>query len=258
MIGVGAFLINAAAGSTADRLDAERLLLAADLRDRSPRGRFNRHSDLTGLREGGMRLALALLGLASALLLLAAPAMAASAPVHPWDSPIIITPTAPQPGVGRQSNTTPTISATFADTAGTIFVSEVFVTVDSVNVTGLDSLIVTTRGFSYYPPSILKLSNGNHTVVVSVSDTAHNSAHYSWGFVVNTNATSSNPLVTLNPRTLILDVAIGAGVVGGGVGGYYLLSAEPASSPSEVLRYPSVKKHYLVVCAPLSSPSSSS
>src|SRR5215469_6277042 len=77
-------------------------------------------------------------------------------------SPITITPTAPTPGSVVHTEE-PNISATWTDSAGTVSSSSVVVSVDGLNVTGLQQLVVTPFGFYYNVPNILKLTPGNAT-----------------------------------------------------------------------------------------------
>jgi len=164
--------------------------------------------------------------------------------------PITITPTNPTAG-STIRNATPTISATFSDSAGTVLTSSVLVSVDAINVTGLDTMVITPVGFSYAVPTILHLSAGNHTVMVSLTDSAGNQAQYSWGFVVNTAAPPSNPLAAVHPQTLLFDVAIGAALVGAGFGAYilYLRRTRRFTFRKYFAIHP-VKKQYVVIYAP--------
>ena len=173
-----------------------------------------------------------------------------AAPGRAAGPPLVITPTSPLAGATIFSST-PNISATFSDSAGQVVPSEVYVLVDARNITVLDNFVVTSGGFYCVIPSILKLPAGNHTVLVSATDTAGNHATYSWGFNVSGAAPPATPLVTVNAGALILDIAIGAGLVGAAVGGYifYLKQARRFTFKKYFLIHP-VKREYLVLYIP--------
>jgi len=86
------------------------------------------------------------------------------------------------PANGTVLNTsTPTISTSYSDSSK-VDPSSVVIEVDSVNVTS--SASVTSSGLSYTPVS--SLSEGNHTVFLSVKDTVGNTATSAWSFTVDT------------------------------------------------------------------------
>jgi archaellum biogenesis protein FlaJ (TadC family) len=165
-------------------------------------------------------------------------------------SPIVITPISPGPG-GVIASSTPTISASFSDSSGTIDPSSVVVTVDGLNVTGLDSFDVSAGGFNYTVPSILALTQGNHTVVVSVSDSGGNHAEYSWGFSVNASAVSNAPLIPVNVEAIVVYIAVGAGIAGAAAGGYILyLKRTRRFTFARYFAVHPVKKEYVVLYIP--------
>ena len=166
--------------------------------------------------------------------------------------PITITPVSPGPG-STVHTTTPNITATFTDTAGTIDPSSVVIYVDGANVTGVQSTVITSSGIYYQVPSILKLSGGNHTVNITVADNAGNQATISWGFAVSTAPVNGpGTLGAINFQGLLLEVAVGAAVVAAGVGGYilYLKRTRRFTFRKYFATHP-VKKEYGVLYVPL-------
>jgi pilus assembly protein TadC len=190
--------------------------------------------------------------LAGALLVLAVAFLLPSATGTGHTSPITIGPVTPAAG-STISSETPTIQASYTDTGASINPASVILVVDGVNVTGLDSVKITSTSITYVVPSILKLANGNHTVTLSLSDSAGNQAEYSWGFVVNTALPpSSGPLGGLNPLTVLLFVAVGAALASGSYGGYilYLRRVRHFTYRKYFATHP-VNKEYLVLVIPL-------
>jgi archaellum biogenesis protein FlaJ (TadC family) len=137
--------------------------------------------------------------------------------------PILIAAISPSPN-GTTSSTNPTIVASYSDTGtGTIDPSTVYLFVDGANVTGVNGFNVSLTQVSYTPPAILSLTNGNHTVSVTVVDNLGNSNSLRWNFTVDTSLVApSNPFGSLKVTTLLLYVAVGAAVALGSVGGYIL------------------------------------
>lgn len=189
--------------------------------------------------------------LASALLIVAVLGVAGLfAPVgHAAGSPLVITPTDPIP-LSTVNTRTPTITATFSDSAGTVDPNTVFMTIDGINVSGLDSFVPTSKGVTYTILPILKLSIGNHTVAISASDTAGNHAEYSWGFQVNLTAGPS-PLIPIGLQGVLLDVGVIAGLAAVGAGGYilYLKRTRKFTFRKYFATHP-VKREYLVLYIP--------
>ncbi|MEM2880919.1 MAG: Ig-like domain-containing protein, partial [Candidatus Methanomethylicaceae archaeon] len=85
------------------------------------------------------------------------------------------------------TTTTPTISASFSDNVA-VDAASVIVKVDGVDVTS--SSTVTQTGFTYTPAA---LSEGSHTVYVSVKDTVGNQATKTWSFTVSIPAPPPPP-----------------------------------------------------------------
>ncbi|MEM3040353.1 MAG: Ig-like domain-containing protein, partial [Candidatus Methanomethylicaceae archaeon] len=85
------------------------------------------------------------------------------------------------------TTTTPTISASFSDNVA-VDAASVIVKVDGVDVTS--SSTVTQTGFTYTPAG---LSEGSHTVYVSVKDTSNNQATKTWSFTVSIPAPPPPP-----------------------------------------------------------------
>jgi len=147
---------------------------------------------------------------------------AETAGTHGADASVIsIIPVNPAAGETIRSST-PNISATFSDSVGVIDPSSVIIAVDGTNLTGLDTTKITTAGVSCQIPSILALSNGNHSVYIAASDSSGNHAEYSWGFVVNPSAAPPGSLSGFNLAGVVVFIAVGAALVGAGVGGYIL------------------------------------
>jgi len=147
-------------------------------------------------------------------------AHAASPPNN--NGPIVISGLSPGPN-STVTTTTPTIGATFHDSAGTVDPSTVYIFVDRENVTGVETVTVTSKEITYNPPSILALKNGVHNVTIDASDDSGHTASVTWNFTVNTNL-SVQPTIfsSLKPATVILYVGLAAALAGGAVGGYIL------------------------------------
>ena len=93
--------------------------------------------------------------------------------------PLVIVDLSPAPNATVPSLSS-TISGSFQDSSSTVNPGSFLLFVNHENVTGVESLTVTTKGFSYVPPSILPLRHGNNTVTADVSDNAGNSATATW------------------------------------------------------------------------------
>ena len=116
-----------------------------------------------------------------------------------------------------------TISGSFRDSSSTANPGSFLLFVNHENVTGVESLTVTTKGFSYVPPSILPLRHGNNTVTADVSDNAGNTATATWNFTVNTNLTVTPTIFSsVKPTTILLYIGITAALAGAATGGYIL------------------------------------
>ena len=189
---------------------------------------------------------------AATVLLLLPLLLGTAGAVHPHGSPITITPVSPGAG-STIASSTPNISASFYDSVGQIIPSEVYVTVDGTNVTGLDSFHVSPSGFYYIVPSILSLSSGNQTVTVSVVDSSGNEADYSWGFVINPSAVTPGGVgFTFNLQAVVEYVLVGSALAGAAYGGYilYLKRTRRFTYRKYFATHP-VNRAYLVLYIPL-------
>ncbi|HTT34746.1 MAG TPA: type II secretion system F family protein [Thermoplasmata archaeon] len=202
------------------------------------------------MRAGGA------VGLALALLLLggglASPFVVPARAVHPADagSPITIELTNPSPGSTIRT-ATPTISASFSDSDGTIDVNSVIMLVDGRNVTGLEEVTITPTGITYAVPIILSFRNGDHMVNVTAADDSGHEAKASWTFTVNTAAPPPSELSGFSLETLVLEIAIGGAIVAAGVGGYvlYLRRTRNFTFRKYFATHP-VKKEYVTLYVP--------
>ena len=187
------------------------------------------------------------LALVLGLLAVLGPATSAS---RPSDSPVTLTATSPAPGETITTQT-PNITATFSDSAGVIRPDHVVMIVDGLNVTGLDTTTITADSINYEVAGLLKLREGNHTVLVAVGDDIGNHASVSWGFNVTIGPPPIHPVVAVKPGTLILYVALGAGAVAAGILGYilYLKQAKRFTFRKYFATHP-VKREYLVLYIP--------
>ena len=166
-------------------------------------------------------------------------------------NPITITPIAPLPGATVR-NATPVIQVVYNDSAATIDPTRVFVSVDGIDESSVESFHPTSTGFTYAVPSLLKLKSGPNNVTVTVADTAGRQAQYTWSFTVNLNATATpNPLTTVKLGTILLYVGIAAAVAAGGFGLYYLYlrRARRFAFRKYFATHP-IQKKYLVVYVP--------
>ena len=197
--------------------------------------------------------------LLGALVLLLVIALAILAPVGTTRgsstalSPILIAPVSPSPN-STVASTTPTIVATYSDAgSGTVNPATVYLFVDGTNVTGVNGFNVSTTQVSYTPPSILALSNGNHTVTVTAIDNLGNSASLSWNFSVDTNlVVAPNPLSGLKITTVLIYVGVGAAVALGAVGGYILfLKQTTRFTFRKYFATHPVERNYLVLYIPI-------
>jgi archaellum biogenesis protein FlaJ (TadC family) len=180
-----------------------------------------------------------------------ASATPAAPAAHPASGPITIGATYPAPGATIASQT-PTISAAFFDNTTTIVASSADIVVDGADVTSFQGVTVSMSGISYQVPVILKFANGNHSVTVSVNDTFGNHATYSWGFVVNTSAVISSGGIEINPVTIVLYVAVGAGIAGLVFVSYYTyLRRRRRFTFKKYFTINPVNKGYLILVVPL-------
>ena len=150
------------------------------------------------------------------------------------------------------ASTTPTISASFRDTGGSVNPAYVLIFVNNENVTAADSVTITPQRITYVPPSILALHNGVNNVTIDAADSSGNAASVTWNFTVNTNLTpTSNLFSNIKPATIVLYTAIVAALAGAVVGGYILFLKQ--TTRFTFRRYFAthpVKTKYLVVYLP--------
>ncbi|MCI4335855.1 MAG: type II secretion system F family protein [Thermoplasmata archaeon] len=180
------------------------------------------------------------------------PPAAAHATLPEVGSPITITPVSPVPG-GVSHTNVPNISATWTDSAGAIDPGQVVIDVNGINITGVQSVVISSAGFYYDVPTILKLPSGNNTVSVFVADGAGNHAQSSWGFVVNTAPVAGpGALAGFSLEGVVLDIAVGAGLFGAAFGAYilYLKRTRRFTFRKYFATHP-VNKEYLVLYVPL-------
>jgi len=181
-----------------------------------------------------------------------AAALPASGTSTPASNPLAIVNLSPGPNATVPSLSS-TISGSFQDSASTVNPSSVLLFVNDLNVTGVESLTVTTAGFSYVPPSILPLHHGNNTVTADVSDVAGNTATTTWNFTVNTNLTVAPTLFSsIKPTTILFYVGVTAALAGAAVGGYILVLKQ--TTRFTFRRYFAthpVKTQYLVIYLPV-------
>ena len=146
-----------------------------------------------------------------------------------------------------------TISGSFQDSSSAVNPGSFLLFVNHENVTGVESLTVTTKGFSYVPPSILPLRHGNNTVTADVWDNAGNAATATWNFTVNTNLTVAPTIFSsVKPTTILLYIGITAALAGAATGGYILFLKQ--TTRFTFRRYFAthpVKTQYLVIVVPL-------
>ncbi len=201
------------------------------------------------------------LGLLALVVLWACLGVAAgSAPAHPpaplaapaaATGPITIVAVSPAPGALINSQT-PLIEASFSDNSSSIVASSADLVVDGADVTSFQGFNASSTGVSYQIPTILKLANGNHSITVSVNDSAGHHASYSWGFVVNTSAVISSGGIGIDPVQVVLYVAIGAGVFGLAFLGYYTyLRRRRRFTFKKYFTINPVNKGYIILIVPL-------
>jgi Flp pilus assembly protein TadB len=127
---------------------------------------------------------------------------------------ITITPVSPAPG-SQTADTTPTLQASFTDTAGVVNPSAVYLLLDNLNYTGFQGYSATSSGVQCPVPSILALKSGLHNVTVIAFDSSGNSANVTWNFTENPNATgAASPLFSIKVQTLLLYIGLAAGIAG--------------------------------------------
>jgi pilus assembly protein TadC len=174
-----------------------------------------------------------------------------AATLHPSSGAISIVDESPGPNATVSSKFA-TISASFDDTGGTVNPSSVLLFVDHANVTGVESLTVTSQKLTYTPPSILPLREGNNTVTIDAWDSSGNSATLTWNFTVNTNlSVAPSAFSGIKPATILLYLGVTAALAGAAVGGYILFLKQ--TTRFTFRRYFAthpVKTKYLVIYIP--------
>ena len=192
----------------------------------------------------------ATVGIALVVLLVVVSLLAGSARAD--GGPITITPVAPAPG-SNVTTQTPTIQATFADSAGTIDPTQVYIFVDGLNESSADTFQPTSLGVTYAVPALLKLNEGVNNVTITAVDTNGHTAAYTWSFTVNTNATTApNALSSVNFQTILLYIGIGIAVAAGAFGLYYLcLRRTSRFAFRKYFATHPIQKKYLVIYVPV-------
>ena len=187
------------------------------------------------------------------LVLVLAPALLApAAQAAPSPSPITITPVSPSPG-SQEPSATPTIQASFGDSAGTILTDDIYLIIGTYNITGSTGWEATATSLTCPVPNILPLKPGVWNVTVSVTDTAQNTQNLTWNFTVNPNATvAGNPVFSIKAQTILLYIGFGALVAVGVFFAYiwYLRQTTRFAFRKYFATHP-VQKEYLVLYPPL-------
>ncbi|HLM70235.1 MAG TPA: hypothetical protein VK423_02500, partial [Thermoplasmata archaeon] len=199
--------------------------------------------------RGAARIAtiVALVLLAVGPALLAPTAHAAAGP-----DPITITPVSPSPG-SQEPSSTPTIQASFGDSAASVVTSDIYVTVGPYNLTDSTGWKATATSVSCPVPNILPLKPGVWNITVSVTDTAQNTANLTWNFTVNPNATvAGTPVFSIKAQTILLYIGVGALVAAAVFFAYiwYLRQTTRFAFRKYFATHP-VQKEYLVLYIPL-------
>jgi Flp pilus assembly protein TadB len=127
-------------------------------------------------------------------------------------NPIAVTGVSPGPG-SVTASTTPTISVSFTDSAGSVTTADVYL--NQVNFTGFTGYALTPTSVSCPVPSILALKPGLQNATVILGDTSGNSLNYTWNFTVNPNATvTGQPIFSISAAKLLLYIGIASAVAG--------------------------------------------
>jgi pilus assembly protein TadC len=155
--------------------------------------------------------------LAIVVLLLAL--VAAGSTAHPAMAGPIVAERSPEPGTTIYNNT-PTISARFVENGSAVDAALVVVKVNNIDVTELAETTITESGFTYEVPQVLRLREGNVTVVVEVSDTGGGRTVDRWNFSYNSTPPST-PADAIGD--LIFPVVVLGALLGGGGGAAYYI-----------------------------------
>jgi Flp pilus assembly protein TadB len=187
------------------------------------------------------------------LVLVLAPAfLAPTAHAAAGTNPITITPVSPSPG-SQEPSSTPTIQASFSDSAGSVDTNSIYLTVGPYNITDSTGWKATATSVSCPVPSILPLKPGLWNVTLSVSDTTGNQANLTWNFTVNPNATvAATPVFSIKAQTILLYIGVGALIAVAVFFAYiwYLRQTTRFAFRKYFATHP-VQKEYLVLYLPL-------
>jgi len=147
-------------------------------------------------------------------------------------------------------NRTPLVTAEYIDSSLIDLRSVVFI-FDGRDVTDWENTKIGEASASYEVPSILKLSEGNHTAYVEVADVFGNKASAEWTFYVNTTGPPPSD-ESFDINTIILYLLVGIGLGGLGFGAYitYLKRRKRFTFEKYFIQHPSTKG-YLIVVLPL-------
>jgi len=169
----------------------------------------------------------------------------------PAAGPLAITPTNPLPG-SQTADRTPTITATFTDSGGTVNPGSVVLLINSLNCTGFQGFSVTPTSVSCAVPTILALKNGVQNVTVNASDSSGNFATITWNFTINPNATGPGaPVFSIKAQTILLYLGVAAGIAGAVFFGYilYLRQTTRFAFRKYFATHP-IQRSYLVLYVP--------
>jgi hypothetical protein len=194
------------------------------------------------------RLATALVVLATLLLATAG----FSGTAHAAGGPIQITPQSPAPG-SQEPSATPTIQASFVDSAGTILPGSVYVMVGFDNLTGDSGFQATSTSVTCPVPTILPLKPGLVNVTVTVSDSAGAIQNLTWNFTYNPNAsTGGSSGFSVRAESVLIDVGVAALIAIAAFFGYiwYLRQTTHFAFRKYFATHP-IQKEYLVLYIPL-------
>ena len=129
-----------------------------------------------------------------------------------------LSPISPLPSATINTET-PTIEATFADSAATIPYRGVNISVDHRVVSGFEGVTITSNSVTYVV-SLFNLSEGVNTVNITLTDTLNLSASFSWNFTVNTSRASAPPPPLISFQSAVVYLGIGSGIAGASYGGW--------------------------------------
>jgi Flp pilus assembly protein TadB len=186
------------------------------------------------------------------LLVVVVSSLGVAGTAHAASGPITITPGSPAPG-SQEPYATPTITATFTDSAAKIMPGSVYVIAGGYNLTSDSNFTVSSTSVSCPVPKILPLKPGLVNVTVFVSDTVGNTANITWNFTYNPNATiAGSPLFTVKVTTILFYVGVGAAIAVAAFFAYiwYLKQTTRFAFRKYFATHP-IQKEYLVLYIPL-------